>query len=125
MEKLRATIAASLVGAAAVAGCTGRTYAVHGTITGIFLMVGGPANGRVPLPGHVIANNVDTGKTFTVSTGRSGRFTMLLTPGIYNLTGYSPRVHVNGKEMRCLAARSVRVKAGKSLQGVDVFCSVR
>ena len=93
-------------------------------------MVGGPADSahpagvRLPLPGHVIASDVATGEHVTVATGKSGRFTMLLPPGTYNLAGYSPRVHVNGQEMRCMAARSVRVKAGRRLRGIDVFCSV-
>jgi len=130
MVKVPLAIAASVIAAAVVAGYTGHAARAHGSVTGVFLMVGGPAdiahpNGvRVPLPGHVIASNVDTGEHFTVSTGKSGRFTMLLAPGTYNLTGYSPRVHVNGQEMRCIAARSIRVRAGKRLRGADVFCSV-
>jgi hypothetical protein len=105
-------------------GRSGRTNGVRGKITGIFLMVGGPAGVRLPLPGQVIATSTD-GQRFTVSAGRSGRFTMLLPPGSYNLTGYSPRVRVNGQQMRCLAVRSVRLKAGESLRGIGVFCSVR
>lgn len=102
-------IAATIVGAASVGGCTGHANAAQGTVSGIFLMVGGPAsiadpNGvRLPLPGHVIAVST-AGERFTVSTGKSGRFTMPLPPGTYHLAGYSPRVHVNGQEMRCGAA---------------------
>jgi hypothetical protein len=66
-----------------------------------------PNGVRLPLPGHVIATST-AGKRFTVSTGKSGRFTMFLAPGTYRLTGYSPRVHVNGQEMRCVAAHPVR-----------------
>jgi hypothetical protein len=82
-----------------------------------------PNGVRLPLPGHVIATST-AGKRFTVSTGKNGRFTMFLAPGTYRLTGYSPRVHVNGQEMRCVAAHPVRVKAGKSMRGIEVFCSV-
>jgi hypothetical protein len=104
---------------------TGHTAMAHGSVTGVFLMVGGPAGESLPLTGRVIASDVTTGKRFRVSTGRTGRFTMVLPPGIYNLTGYSPRVLSNGQEMRCTAARPVRVKAGKRSRSVDVFCSVR
>jgi hypothetical protein len=129
MRKVRAAIAASVIAAAAVTGCAGHTSAAHGTVTGIFLMVGGPAsithpNGvRLPLPGRVIATST-TGERFTVSTGKSGRFTMLLPPGTYHLTGYSPRVRINGQEMRCGASHPVHVRAGKPVRGIEVFCSV-
>jgi hypothetical protein len=45
-----------------------------------------PNGVRLPLPGHVIATST-AGKRFTVSTGKSGRFTMFLAPGTYRLTG--------------------------------------
>ncbi len=76
-----------------------------------------------PLPGHVIATSI-AGQRFTVSTGKSGRFTMLLPPGIYHLTGYRPRVHVDNHMMRCIAEHPVQVKAGKLTRGIEVFCSV-
>lgn len=112
-----------------MAGCTGHTSIAHGTVTGILLMVGGPAtsadpNGvRRPLPGRVIATS-NAGQRFTVRTGKNGLFTMPLPPGTYHLTGYSPLVHFNGLEMRCIAEHAVQVKAGKSIRGVAVFCSV-
>jgi len=124
MVQVLKTVAASVIAAAAMAGCTGHAATAHGTVAGVFLMVGGPSPGvRLPLPGDVIATAI-TGERFTVSTGNSGRFTMLVPPGIYKLTGYSPRVHVNGQEARCIAARSIRVKAGERLRHIDVFCSV-
>jgi hypothetical protein len=107
MVKVLRAIAASVIAAAVVAGCAGHAAKAHGSLTGVFLMVGGPAdiahpNGvRVPLPGHVIASNVDTGEHFTVSTGKSGRFTMLLAPGTYNLTGFMSTAK------RCAASRRV------------------
>jgi hypothetical protein len=124
-----ATIAVSVTVATTIAGCRGHTSTAHGTVSGIFVMVGGPAstahpNGvRLPLPGRVIATSA-AGQRFTVSTGKNGLFTMLLPPGTYRLTGYSPRVHVNGQEMRCIAERAVHVKVGQSIRGTEVFCSV-
>jgi len=62
--------------AAAVAGCAGHATTARGTISGIFLMVGGPATTadpdgvRLPLPGHVIATSTQ-GERFTVSTGKA------------------------------------------------------
>ena len=62
-----------------------------------------PNGVRLPLPGHVIATST-AGKRVTVSTGKSGRFTMFLAPGTYRLTGSSPRVHVNGQDALCRGA---------------------
>lgn len=103
--------------------------ATPGTVTGIFLMVGGPAtpahpNGvRIPLPGRVIATS-STGKRYLVKVGTSGRFTMSLPAGTYQLTGYSPKVHSGNTEMRCVAAHRVHVQGGKPPMRGDVYCSV-
>jgi hypothetical protein len=70
----------------------------------------------------VIATSI-TGERFTISTGKSGRFTMPLPPGTYQLTGYSPQVHAKGAEMRCTAVHAVHAKAGKATRGVEVVCS--
>jgi hypothetical protein len=129
MARVPLAIAAFAIASASVAGCTGGSNAPHGTLSGIFLMVGGPAGPadpsgvRIPLPGRVIAT-ASSGERFAVSTGNSGRFTMLLPPGTYHLTGYSPKVHVNGSEMRCVGMHSVRVKTGEAMPGSDVYCSV-
>jgi hypothetical protein len=50
------------------------------------------------------AQSSTAGKRVTVSTGKSGRFTMFLAPGTYRLTGSSPRVHVNGQDALCRGA---------------------
>jgi hypothetical protein len=129
MRKVPQVIAARLIAATAIGGCTGHAKTAHGTVTGIFLMVGGPAGPghphgvRLPLPGHVIATNI-AGERITVSTGKSGRFTMLLPPGTYHLTGYSPQVYAGRAEMRCTAVHAVHVKAGKSTRGVEVICPI-
>lgn len=129
MGKVQQVAAASVITAVAVTGCTGHAKAGHGTISGTFLMVGGPAdyanpNGTViPLRGHVTATSIAGGR-FTVRTGRSGRFTMLLPPGSYHLAGYTSQVHADSHQLPCLAVRPVKVRAGKSTRGVEVVCSV-
>lgn len=127
MGKVQQVAAASVTTAAAVAGCTGHAQAAHGTVTGTFLMVGHPPNYtnpngiRVPLPGRVIATSI-AGARFKVSTGKSGRFTMLLPPGTYQLTGYPSQVHAGSHQIPCFAARPVQIKAGKSTRGIEVRC---
>jgi hypothetical protein len=129
MEKTPATIAASVIATAALAACSGHASTAHGTVTGILLMVGGPAlvghpsGYRYPLPGHVTATAV-AGEHFTISTGKNGRFKMLLPPGTYHLAGYSPRVRADGMRELCVAMHPVEVRADKPVRGVEVVCSV-
>jgi hypothetical protein len=94
-------------------------------VSGVFVMVGGPAPGvRLPLPGRIVATNT-AGRGFTGIVGKSGRFTIWLPPGTYHLTGHSPRAHAGGHEMRCAAAHPVRAQAGGSpTPRVEVACSV-
>jgi hypothetical protein len=95
----------------------------RGIVIGFFLMVGGPPPGvSVRLPGRVIATST-TGRRFTVAVKYRGRFQLRLPPGTYQLTGYSPRVHVNHAEMRCVASHPVRLRAGQSKRR-NVYCSV-
>jgi len=104
----------------------GPSPAVPGVkVPGVFVMVGGPAPGaRFPLPGRIVASNT-AGRRFTGTVGKSGRFTMWLPPGIYHLTGQSPRVHAGHHEMRCAAPHPVRARAGGSpTPRVEVICSV-
>jgi hypothetical protein len=129
MGKVQQVAAASVITAVVVTGCTGHAKTAHGTVTGIFLMAGHPANDtnpngvRVPLAGHVIATSIAGART-TVRTGKSGRFTMLLPPGTYHLAGYTSQVHADSHQLPCFAVRPVQVKAGKSTRGIEVVCSV-
>ena len=108
-----------MITAVAAAGCTGHAHAAHGTVTGIFLLAGHPANYtnpngiRLPLPGHVIATSI-AGARFRVSTGKRGRFTTLRPPGTYQQTGYPSQVHAGSHQIPCFAVRPVQVQAGKS-----------
>jgi hypothetical protein len=121
--RMRKTAKVLLLAIAAVTAITG-CAAGHGTVAGLFVMVGGPGAGvtAVRLPGRVVATNT-AGQHFTAAVSSRGRFTINLPPGTYQLAGYSPRVHVNNREMRCLAARPVHVRSGQSRHS-DVYCSV-
>ena len=77
----------------------------------------------VRLPGRVIATNT-AGQHFTVAVSTSGRFTINLPPDTYQLAGYSPRLHGNNREMRCLAVQPVHVRSGQSTHS-DVYCPVK
>jgi hypothetical protein len=109
-----------------LAACTGHgTSAVNaGAVSGSLLRVGGPSPGApVPLTGQVVATS-SAGTRFTVAVGGSGRYRLTLSPGIYQVTGRSPMVYVNGAQMPCAAARPVHITAGKTASGVDVICSI-
>jgi hypothetical protein len=138
MRKMPQVIAASLITAAAAAACTGHAQAGHGTVTGILVMLGGPpvpvrAGGRPdfahrpdfkhPRPGHVIATSA-TGRRFTVSAGKTGRFTMLLPPGTYQLTGYPQQMRASRAEIGCTAVHAVHVRAGTSTRAIEVICPI-
>jgi len=86
------------------------------------VLAGHPNRARSPLRGHVVAI-ATAGRRFAVSTGRTGRFTILLPPGSFDLTGYSPRVRSYGLDEACVAVHRVKVKAGTPVRGVDVICS--
>ncbi len=129
MKTLAKTLTQAVIAATVIAGSAGCAGATPGTVTGIFVRIGGPApvgpsGDGVPLPGNVVAAGT-TGKRFTARTGKSGRYTMTLPPGTYHLTGHSPEVGSNGHQMRCFAEHPVQVKAGRSIRGVKVICSIR
>ncbi len=93
-------------------------------VSGIFVMAGGPhPDVRLPLPRDIVATDT-AGRHFSGAVGKSGHFTMWLTPGTYHLTGHSPRVHGDQHAMRCMAAHPVRVRAGTPTPRVEVFCSL-
>jgi hypothetical protein len=123
--RMRLIVAGLILAVAAISGITGCSGGSgrHGTVTGTFLMVGGPGPGvSVRLPGRVSVTNA-AGQQYVVTVSSSGRFTMDVPPGTYQLAGYSPRVHVNNRDMRCAAAHPVHVRSGRSTHS-DVYCSV-
>jgi len=96
----------------------------RGSVGGTLVRVGGPAPGSaVALPGQVTAEN-SFGHKFTVTVGKRGQFVLSLPAGVYQLTGRSPMVTVDGAEMTCAATQPVRVKSGQETRGVEVICSI-
>jgi len=86
------------------------------------MRVGGPAPGSpVPLPGTITARAA-TGRTFTATAGRDGRFTLSLPPGAYRVTGRSPLIQ-SGRTA-CPAAADLHVTRGKRARHVTVVCSI-
>jgi hypothetical protein len=115
-----AVLALSLSVLAACAGGGGQGS--HDTVSGTFVRVGGPPPGApFPLPGKITARS-DTGATFTVSTGSSGRFKLSLPPGTYHVTGRSPLIQ--GGKTVCAAAKELHVTATASGGSVTVVCSI-
>jgi hypothetical protein len=113
-----------LLVAFAIAGC-GAGASEHGTVLGSFIQVGGPVSlvdGRpvppkpLPLPGQVVARS-QQGHLFTVSVGKSGQFQLLLPPGTYRLTGYSPMY-----PGPCAGESAIKVRPGKYVTHVNVIC---
>ena len=90
-----------------------------GTVTGM-LIFGGP--GRIgPVPGQVMAANPGSGQ-FTATAGDNGQFRLYLPPGRYQLTGQSPKVTLNGAEVRCSATHLIHVTARTTTRGIKVTC---
>lgn len=91
-------------------------------VTGKFVRVGGPPPGSpFPLPGTITAWAV-TGQTFTATANRNERFTLLLPPGPYHVTGRSPLMQSG--QMICGATTGLRVARGKAPGRVTVVCSI-
>jgi hypothetical protein len=126
---MRRASTATVAAVAILAGCGGPSAHQGGTatrqsVTGMLVRVGGPAPGSpVPLPGTVAASSA-AGHEFTAVAGRNGHFQLSLPAGTYRLTGHSPQVWANGREMLCLAGRSLHVAASKPVRGIRVVCSI-
>ena len=97
----------------------GHPLQTAGTIAGTLVRVGGPAPGATVLPGQVTARN-SAGRKFTMTVGKSGKFVLSVSPGVYKLTGHSPLV----SQETCTATKPVRVKMGQRVSGVEVICSI-
>jgi hypothetical protein len=115
------TIAVLAVTTFMLAGCGGNPGGRQ-TVRGTFVRVGGPAPGSpVPLPGTITARAA-TGRTFTATAGRNGRFTLSLPPGRYHVTGRSPLMQSG--QMICAATAELHVTRGKVTRPVAVVCSI-
>jgi hypothetical protein len=114
---------------AILTGCGGPSVQQGGTdthqsVSGMLVRVGGPSPGSpVPLAGTVAASNA-AGHEFTAAAARNGHFALSLPAGTYRLTGHSPQVRVNGREMLCLAQQSLHLATSKPVRGIRVVCSI-
>jgi hypothetical protein len=112
-----------LVVALAIAGCSNST-SDRGTVVGSFIQVGGPArlvngstvNNSTPLAGLVVARS-RAGNLFTVTVGNGGHFRMLLPPGTYRFTGYSPSY-----PGPCSGERAIKVRVGAHVTRINIVC---
>jgi hypothetical protein len=120
--------AATVVAAAALAGCASGPNGPTGTVTGHLEMVGGPVtlSGGRPVgrpvflvPGAITA--VSGSATFHASAAKDASFTLVLPDGTYTVTGTSPQDD-DGKAT-CVAAARVTVRTDKVTRA-DVICEI-
>jgi hypothetical protein len=94
------------------------TAAAKATITGTLQAVGGPAGTpNRPLPGEVTARG--TGRTYSVSVGVSGHFSLAVAAGTYTIVGRSSQYQSGAVE--CHGTDSVST-APNSVTMADVNC---
>lgn len=127
-------LAAALVAAGCAAGCAAGpgSGSSRGTVTGRFVMEGGPLGpgGQQPpvrsLPGTILFTGAGH-QRFTVQTGRSGTFSLQLPAGRYRVVGRSPRVVEvsagTSRQTPCSSPGSVTVTAGH-ISRITVACVV-
>jgi hypothetical protein len=119
---MRWRVAAVLAGAALMAaGCSNGPSGPAGTVAGIYIRVGGPANTpNLPLPG-TISFRGKGGSVITLSSDSSGRFSGRLPVGTYTVTAASSLVN-DGKNA-CSRPQTARVAAGKTIK-ITLICDI-
>jgi hypothetical protein len=92
---------------------------IAATITGRLLAIGGPAQpaGR-PLAGTVTVTS-NGGKPLTLTVGSSGRYSITVAPGTYQVQGHSP-LYQDGK-WPCRALKPADA-AARTTTTVNVYC---
>lgn len=98
----------------ALAACSNQQ--ATGIIKGTIKIAGGPATAAAPggvvrgIPGQVIATS-PAGRKFTVKAQANGQFRLSLPPGMYRVTGKSPRNCTTGnvKVRTHTVTRSIRI----------------
>jgi hypothetical protein len=73
----------------------------------------------------VVLGAIGEDVSYPVDAGADGAFRASVPPGTYSLSGTSPKVLSDGKEMQCLAARPVVVRPGSKTRGVRVVCNIK
>jgi hypothetical protein len=127
---LLATVALAGCGAADQASHTGQYVPVTGHLTGTFVMEGGPLGpggrqpGERPISGTVTLTAAGH-RQVTIQAGTSGRFSVWLLPGTYQVSGRSPSIEEatsgqagtgsgQGKELPCSQPLAVTITARQS-----------
>jgi hypothetical protein len=106
--------------------CKGAAKPPDGTVSGWLVTEGGPApGGRVGQRGVVVLQARDEGLAYPLSTRPGGAFSVSVPPATYSVTGTSPKVLSDGKEMRCSALHPVLVRPHGQVHDVDVVCNIR
>ena len=108
------------IGVSALAGLNGGGLGPVGTVSGYFLLEGGPLPGirAAPVDGPVTLTN-PAGATFTTMANSKGGWMLWVPPGTYVVSGFNPRLGGH-----CRAGNLVRVGAGGSVRGVLVACPI-
>jgi hypothetical protein len=127
MKRLCALVLA-VAGTWAAFACSSPRYSpqaplrsASGTVRGV-LLFGGPGPIK-PVPGQVTASD-RLGRTDIEHVGSDGRFFMTVAVGTYEFTGSSPRVRLNGAEVKCSARQLVRVRAHETVRDIKVLCTL-
>ncbi len=126
------TVGGTPVGGASSTSLGGKTTPGTGTVLGTFQRAGGPAlpNGGtlvVPLAG-VISFQRAGGGTTSVTVGKTGKFSVLLPPGTYRVSGRSASIQQQNPDGStstppCSMPLTARVRAGET-ERITVVCAV-
>ena len=113
------------------AGAIAGTVGPFGHVVGRLEVVGGAAPGTARgVPGHVVLTRAHSFGSFTYPANRHGSFDFNVPPGNYVVTGFSPKVVADGKQVRCTAAHTIHVaapdaKGTATVAGVRGECNVK
>jgi hypothetical protein len=99
-------------------------HSLDGRVVGRLVVIGKRVpNTPMGVPGRVVLTPMEGGQPQTTRTSTDGSFSVSLPAGTYAVTGYSPKVTVNGKKQHCEASRTVTVKVRGVVRGVSVICT--
>lgn len=92
----------------------------QGTITGVLKSVGGPPPGSRGIPGIVTLVSA-SGRKVAVATHANGDFSVTVAPGMYRVSGASPKLKITAQA--CQPDKRVIVQAHQTAT-VAIDCSV-
>jgi hypothetical protein len=94
---------------------------------GTLLEVGGPSSASLRgVDGYITFNPLDDGgRGYSVSTASDGEFALLLAPGHYRVTGYSPGITSGGRPITCMADPPVVTVQADQVINTPVACNIK